>query len=101
MNRLPFWKRPLIMLLLVVLTIAGGAWLALDRPMPEGWSGENGKPDLRLPEFIRREPAERIFCAESTETGICRCITSSGERPDIEQDECRRRARESATELDP
>ncbi len=94
----PFWKRPLVLVLLVLLAAGAGAWLALDRPLPAGWVDEQGQPALRLPELGRSTPADRIFCAESPETGICRCITSSGERPEINEDECRRRARQSATD---
>ncbi len=100
-----FWKRPIVMLLIVALAIGGGVWLALDRPMPEdwGWGEGEARPEIRLPEFLRqegREPADRIFCAESPETGVCRCIRPDGSRPDISEAECRRRARESITEVD-
>ena len=95
----PFWKRPLVIALLVLLAGAAGAWLALDRPLPAGWGeGDHGLPEIRLPEFMRAPEPVRIFCAESPETGRCSCITSTGERPDISDEECRRRARESATE---
>ena len=93
----PFWKRPLFIALLVLLAAGAGAWLALDRPMPAGWGDENGLPELRLPEFMRTAEPVRIYCAESPETGRCSCITSAGERPDLGDEECRRRAREAAT----
>jgi hypothetical protein len=96
----PFWQRPLVMLLLIALAVGGGVWLALDRPLPEGWGDGNGTPELRLPEFMRSPEPDRLFCAESPETGVCRCITASGQRPDISEAECRRRARESATDPD-
>jgi hypothetical protein len=96
----PFWQRPLVLLLLIGLAVAGGVWLAMDRPMPEGWGEGNGAPEMRMPAFLRQEESERIYCAESPETGVCRCISSSGQRPDISEAECRRRARESATEPD-
>jgi hypothetical protein len=94
----PWWKRPVVMALLVILAVAVGAWLALDRPLPEGWMGEDGAPEVRLPEFLRKSEPDRLFCAESPDTGVCRCITTSGERPEISEEECRRRARASATE---
>ncbi|MFU8832384.1 MAG: hypothetical protein ACNA7J_09535 [Wenzhouxiangella sp.] len=94
----PFWKRPLMMLLLIGLAVSGGAWLALDRPMPEQWQGADGRPELRMPEFLRTAEPDRLYCAESSDTGICRCITTGGTRPDIPNEECRRRARESLTE---
>jgi hypothetical protein len=93
----PFWKRPFMMFLLISLAVAGGAWLALDRPMPEQWLGQDGTPELQLPAFLRKDEPDRLFCAESPETGVCRCITAAGARPDIPQEECRRRARESQT----
>ncbi|TVQ34857.1 MAG: hypothetical protein EA370_10005 [Wenzhouxiangella sp.] len=85
------------MVLLVLLAGAIGAWWALDRPLPAGWGEENGLPELRLPEFMRAAEPERIYCAESPDTGRCSCITSTGERPDLGDEECRRRAREAAT----
>lgn len=94
----PLWKRAPVAVLLVLLAAGTGAWLALDRPLPDGWIDEQGQPALRLPELGRNNEADRIFCAESPETGICRCITSSGERPEIAEEECRRRARQSATD---
>ncbi len=99
-----FWKRPIVMLLLIVIAVGGGAWLAMDRPLPEGWGEEETRPALRLPEFLRQETREaspdRIYCAESPETGVCRCIRPDGSRPEISESECRRRARESATDPD-
>jgi hypothetical protein len=96
----PFWQRPFVMLLLIALAVGGGVWLALDRPLPEGWFDGNGAPELRLPEFLRQTEPDRLFCAESPETGFCRCITASGQRPEISEAECRRRARESTTDPD-
>lgn len=96
----PFWQRPIVLLLLILLAVGGGAWLAMDRPMPDGWGGGNGTPELRMPEFLRQTEPERLFCAESEETGVCRCISSGGQRPDISDAECRRRARASATVQD-
>ena len=102
-----FWKRPIVMLLLIALAVGGGVWLALDRPMPDNWqwpwSETESGPEIRFPEFLRqngRPSPDRIFCAESPETGVCRCIRPDGSRPDISEEECRRRARESVTEPD-
>ncbi len=98
-----FWKRPIVMLLLIVIAVGGGVWLAMDRPLPEGWGEDETRPELRLPEFLRqeaRESPDRVFCAESPETGVCRCIRPDGSRPDISEAECRRRARESVTDPD-
>lgn len=88
------------MLLLIGLAVAGGTWLAMDRPLPAGWSDAEGRPEIRLPEALRRSEPERLFCAESPDTGICRCITADGRRPDISDEECRRRARASETQAD-
>ncbi|QOC23084.1 hypothetical protein IC757_02680 [Wenzhouxiangella sp. AB-CW3] len=95
-----FWKRPIVMLLLIALAIGGGIWLALDRPLPAGWGEEETRPEIRLPEFLRQDNGRRsdqIYCAESVETGVCRCIRGDGSRPDISEEECRRRARGSIT----
>lgn len=96
-NTSPWWKRPGWMLLLIALAVAAGAWLALDRPVPERWNNAGAAPALELPAFLRREQPDRLFCAESPDTGVCRCITAAGERPEIDLEECRRRARSSAT----
>ncbi|TVS14130.1 MAG: hypothetical protein EA419_00230 [Wenzhouxiangella sp.] len=96
-NRAPFWRRPGWVLVLVLLAVAAGSWLALDRPLPESWQSPNARPEIRLPESLRRSDPDRLFCAESPETGICRCITSAGERPEISDAECRRRARGAET----
>ncbi len=96
----PFWRRPFGAFLIIALVVALGAWLALDRPMPEGWFGDEPASEIRMPEFLRRSDPDRLFCAESPDTGICRCITASGQRPDISEEECRRRARQSATEME-
>jgi hypothetical protein len=99
-DRSPFWKRPGWMILLIGLAVAGGAWLAMDRPLPGAWSENNGRPQIHLPEALRRSEPDRLFCAESPETGVCRCITADGRRPDISDEECRRRARASETRAD-
>lgn len=96
----PFWQRPIVLVLMIGLAVGGGVWLAMDRPIPDGWGGGNGVPELRMPEFLRQAEPERLYCAESADTGTCRCITSSGQRPEISETECRRRARESATDQD-
>jgi len=88
------------MLLLIVLAVGAGAWLAMDRPLPAEWGEADGRPEIRLPEALRRGERERLFCAESPETGVCRCITSDGQRPEISDEECRRRARASETRAD-
>jgi len=87
----------------MVLVAGGvGAWLALDRPLPEGWLDGSGRPQIDLPEVFKPNPPGRIFCAESVDTGQCSCISSSGERPDIDEQECRRRTRVSdTTTVDP
>lgn len=95
----PFWKRPGWILILLALAIAGGVWLAMDRPLPAGWSNEEGRAEIRLPEALRRSEPERLFCAESPETGVCRCISADGQRPEIDDEECRRRARASETRV--
>ena len=100
-NSSPFWRRPGWVFLLVMLAIAGGAWLALDRPLPSGWGGGNDWQRIPLPEMLRRSEPARLFCAESADTGVCRCISSDGERPEISDEECRRRARASETRVDP
>lgn len=96
----PFWRRPFGALLIIALVVALGAWLALDRPMPDEWFGDESAGEIRMPEFLRRSDPDRLFCAESPDTGICRCITASGQRPDIGEEECRRRVSESATEME-
>lgn len=96
----PFWKRPGWVIILLVLAISVGIWLAKDQPLPAGWGDEGARPEIRLPEALRRPVPERLFCAESPDTGICRCITADGERPDISDEECRRRARVSETRVD-
>lgn len=93
----PFWKRPLVMGLLILLTVGGGVWLGLDRPMPAQWTQDEGAWPAPLPAFLRSNDEDRLFCAESPDTGTCRCITASGERPEISDEECRQRARQSAT----
>lgn len=100
-DRSPFWKRPGWIVLLVILAIGSGAWLALERPLPAAWTGADGRPEIRLPEALRSSDADRIFCAHSPDTGVCRCIRVDGQRPDISDEECRRRARESETRLNP
>lgn len=85
------------MLILVLAALAAGAWLALDRPLPPGWGEAEDRPEIRLPEFLQRSQSERLFCAESPDTGACRCISSDGQRPEISEEECRRRARASET----
>jgi hypothetical protein len=96
-NASPWWKRPGWMLLLIALAVAAGAWLALDRPLPDSWKHRDAASSLPLPAFLQRQERNRLFCAESPDTGVCRCITAAGERPDIDIDECRRRARSSET----
>ena len=96
----PFWKRPLVMGLLILLAVGGGVWLGLDRPMPAGWGDGDVVREVRLPAFLRSDDGDRLFCAESSDTGTCRCITASGERPEVSDEECRRRARQSATGRD-
>ncbi|MEN1727904.1 MAG: hypothetical protein AAGJ52_05640 [Pseudomonadota bacterium] len=96
----PFWKRPLGMTLMISITVALGVWLAMGRPIPEGWLDESGRPQIELPEMpelFQAEEDDRIFCAESIDTGQCSCIRSNGERPQIGDEECRERARSSAT----
>ncbi len=88
------------MLLLIVVALGTGAWLAMDRPLPAQWSEGEGRPQIRLPEALRRSEPDRLFCAESPETGVCRCITADGARPEISEEECRRRARASETRAD-
>ena len=96
-NQSPFWRRSGWFLVLVLLAAGGGAWLALDRPLPFGWDNEDDRPEIRLPEVLRRSEPDRLFCAESPDTGVCRCITADGRRPEISDEECRRRARRSET----
>lgn len=101
MSSSSFWKSPIVMLLLIVLAIGAGVWLAMDRPMPDQWWGQGDRrPEIRLPEFMRRDDPDRVYCAESSDTGVCRCITADGERPDVSEEECRRRARESQTRVE-
>lgn len=87
--------------MLVLLAIAAGAWLALDRPTLAGWGNSDEQSTIRLPEFLQRTEPERLFCAESADTGACRCITADGQRPEISDEECRRRARASETRTGP
>jgi len=93
----PLWKKPWVVMLMVLLAGSLGAWLALDRPLPEGWLDSSGRPQLEVPELFQPDPPRRIFCAESVDNGTCSCITSSGQRPEIDQQECQRRARASDT----
>ena len=93
----PLWKRPLGMTLLVLIAGGSGAWLALDRPLPQSWLDDSGRPKLELPEIFKADQSNRLFCAESIDTGGCSCISSNGERPQISDEECRRRARDSDT----
>jgi hypothetical protein len=93
----PLWKRPWAISLMVLVAAGSGAWLALDRPVPDAWR-EQGRPSIELPAIFQPKADNRIFCAESVDTGRCACITSGGERPDIGQEECRRRARDSDTQ---
>ncbi|AKS40909.1 hypothetical protein [Wenzhouxiangella marina] len=97
----PRWKHPLIIVLLVALAAGLGAWLAMGRPAPEGLVERSGLSELQLPDWARDSEPDRLYCAESPDTGICACITASGERPEIGEDECRRRARASDTEPPP
>ncbi|MGY6587840.1 MAG: hypothetical protein ACXIUB_06060 [Wenzhouxiangella sp.] len=94
----PFWKRPLVMGFLILLAVGGGVWLGMDRPLPAGWGDGDFVRDVRLPAILRGDDADRLFCAESSDTGVCRCITASGERPEVSDEECLRRARQSATD---
>ncbi len=96
----PLWKRPLAITLMVLVAGGLGAWLALDRPLPESWLDASGRPQVELPRVFQRDPPNRIFCAESVDTGQCSCISSSGGRPEISAQECRRRARASETRSD-
>lgn len=93
----PLWKRPWVMTLMVVIAGGLGAWLALDRPIPDSWRDASGRPQFQLPEVFQSDEPDRVFCAESVDTGQCSCITSSGQRPAVSQQECRRRARASDT----
>lgn len=88
------------MLILILLALATGVWLAMDRPEPPGWGNADQRPGIRLPEFLRRTDPDRLYCAESPDTGVCRCITTDGQRPEISDQECRHRARASATRTD-
>jgi hypothetical protein len=94
----PLWKRPWAMTLMVIIAGGIGAWLALGQPLPERWLDAYGQPELELPELFRGNEDDRLFCAESIDTGACSCITASGERPEIDEAECRRRARNSSTD---
>jgi hypothetical protein len=83
---------------MILLASGLGAWLALDRPLPQAWLDASGRPALdQLPRVFRPDAPERIFCAESVDTGQCSCISSDGERPDLSVEECRRRARAADT----
>ncbi len=82
---------------LILLAVGGGVWLGMDRPMPSRWGDDDFVKEVRLPSFLRADDPDRLFCAESSDTNVCRCITASGERPDISDEECRRRARQSET----
>lgn len=95
----PIGRRPLLMFVLLAAAIGAGVWLAMDRPLPFA-SDEGQSPTIRLPEFLRKEDPDRLYCAESPETGRCSCIAADGQRPEIGEQECRRRARESDTATD-
>jgi len=86
------------MTLMVVVAGGIGAWLALGRPIPEGWLDASGRPQIEIPEMFQTREDDRLFCAESVDSGACSCITSSGERPQIGEAECRQRARNSQTD---
>lgn len=90
--------------MLLVGIVAGGIVLGMSlyRHMPEE-AVPSGPPDTAAAVPAGAETADtgggnRLFCAESSETGRCSCITSAGQRPDIPEDECRRRARRSDTD---
>lgn len=95
MEERPYWKTALFVFLGAVAVIGLAARWAVD-------SGPGGDPSpdapvIVLPEYIAESDPDRIFCAESPETGACRCITAAGERPEIPPERCRRLARAAAT----
>ncbi len=73
----------------IILFVAG--WFAWER-----WGPVDGNGRLDFPVIPTRSEA-RVFCAISEQTGRCSCITAEGIRPEIPEDECRKRARESDT----
>lgn len=94
----PWWKHPVLITLLVLLAGGAGAWLAMGKPVPEDWIEQGKRTVERLPDMLREPEPDRLYCAESIDTDTCRCITSGGERPEISEEECRRRARASETD---
>lgn len=95
MDDRPYWKTALFILLVAVAAVALSAWWALQTG--PGGDPAPGAPVIVLPEQIADFDPDRIFCAESPETGVCRCITAAGERPEIPEEQCRRLARAAAT----
>ncbi len=99
----PLWKKPWATTLLVLIAGGIGAWLAMDRPLPEAWlerwTDQSGRPRIEVPEIFQRRAEDRLFCAESVDSGVCSCISSNGERPQIDDAECRQRARSAATDV--
>lgn len=89
----PWWRRPIVILLLIALAAGAGAWLALDRPLPEALTEPERRPAWLSPPG---QQDDRLYCAESPETGVCRCITADGRRPEIDEETCRRLAREGS-----
>lgn len=91
-------RKAVLILLVVCAVIAAGLWLRFG----DG-SGEEAVSErraLEVPEFLRGRDPDRLFCAESPQTGVCRCIAADGSRPEIPEAECRRRARESAADVE-
>ncbi len=85
-------KKALLLLLLLAAALAAFLYYqAVSRSSARPTDGRA----IPVPEFLRDEDPGRLFCAESADTGVCRCITAAGQRPEISQAECRRRARES------
>ena len=85
--------KKIILIILLASAVVGGFFWYQSQPGPPGEAGP-GWPANIVPGFLRSEDPDRLFCAESPETGICRCITAGGHRPAIGDEECRRRARE-------
>lgn len=91
--------RKAVLIVLVVCSVAAaGLWLRFGDGSSRDPSGDSRV--MEVPGFLRGQDPDRLFCATSPDTGVCRCIAADGRRPEIPDAECRRRARESAADVE-